>query len=47
MGARIIAGLIEEGDEIRSFDIKTDDSIARSILEPLADTIEWRTGDIA
>ncbi len=47
IGAWIIAALIEKGYEIRSLDIKTNDSMARRILGPRAETVEWRNGDIA
>jgi UDP-glucose 4-epimerase len=47
IGAWIIAALMEKGYEIRSFDIKTDDSMARRILRPRAEAVEWRNGDIA
>jgi UDP-glucose 4-epimerase len=46
IGSWIAKDLIAEGFEVRSFDIKDDLSVAREILGPDANQIEWLQGDI-
>ena len=47
IGAWIIAALADQGYAIRSLDIKSDHRVARRILGPRAEAVEWITGDIA
>jgi UDP-glucose 4-epimerase len=47
IGAWIIAALMEKGYGIRSFDIKTDDAMARRILGSRSEAVDWWTGDVA
>jgi UDP-glucose 4-epimerase len=46
LGAWIVKRLAASGHQIRIFDIAANKSLVAEIAGPLADAVEWRTGDI-
>lgn len=47
LGAWIMRRLLQQGCDVRVFDLREDRTVALQIAGPRASEIEWRTGDIA